>query len=59
MMCRAAAAISSAPLAVQAPMPHSTETLAPARSEMRPAQGRLASVAMYWMLMTSPASTAL
>jgi hypothetical protein len=27
--------------------------------EMRPAQGRLARVAMYWMLMTSPASTAL
>jgi hypothetical protein len=26
---------------------------------MRPAQGRLASVAMYWTLMTSPASTAL
>ena len=42
-----------------ATMPHSTETFAPARSEMRPAHGRLASVAMYWMLMTSPASTAL
>ena len=57
--CKAAAATSTAPLAVQAPMPQSTETLAPARSEMRPAQGRLASVAMYWMLMTSPASMAL
>ena len=57
--CSAAAATSSAPLAVQAPMPHSTETLAPARSVMRPAQGRLASVAMYWMLMTRPARAAL
>ena len=44
---QSAAATSSAPLAVQAAIPHSTETLAPARSEMRPAQGRLASVAMY------------
>ena len=57
--CMAAAATSMAPLAVQAPMPHSTETLAPAPSEIRPAQGRLASVAMYWTLMTNPASTAL
>src|ERR1035437_11173349 len=48
--CRAEAATSSAPLKVQAAMPHITETLAPARSEMRPAQGRLAGVAMYWML---------
>jgi hypothetical protein len=57
--CRAAAATSSAPLAEHPVIPHSTETLAPARSEMRPAQGRLSSVAMYWMLMTSPASAAL
>ncbi len=28
-------------------------------SEMRPAKGRLSSVAMYWMLMASPASTTL
>ena len=59
MACRAAAAISSAPLTVHAPMPHSTETLAPARSEMRPAQGRLTRVAMYWILITSPANAAL
>jgi hypothetical protein len=57
--CRTAAATSRAPLVVQAPMPHSTETLAPRRSLMRPAQGRLTRVAMYWMLMTSPASAAL
>jgi hypothetical protein len=54
-----AAASSSAPLAVQPAMPHITETLAPARSEMRPAQGRLTNVAMYWMLMTRPARAAL
>ena len=59
MECRAAAAISTAPLNEQAPMPQITETLAPARSLMRPAQGRLASVAMYWMLMTRPARAAL
>ncbi len=59
MLCRAAAPTSNAPLAVQHAMPHSTEILAPMWSEMRPAQGRLARVAMYWMLMASPASTAL
>ena len=59
MACRTAAATRSAPLVAQAPMPHSTEILAPARSEMRPAQGRLARVAMYWMLITSPAIAAL
>ncbi len=50
----ATAASSKKPLAVQAPMPHSTEILAPRRSEIRPAQGRLRKVAMYWMLMTRP-----
>lgn len=59
MECKAAEPTSRAPLAVQKVIPHSTETLAPARSEMRPAHGRLASVAMYWMLTTSPAIAAL
>ena len=49
----------NAPLAVQQAMPHITETLAPMWSEMRPAHGRLSSVAMYWMLMAKPASTVL
>ncbi len=40
-------------------MPHKTETFAPARSDIRPAHGRLRNVAMYWMLITSPASAAL
>jgi len=57
--CSAAPAASSAPLAVHAAMPQSTATLAPAWSEMRPAHGRLAKVAMYWMLITRPASAAL
>ncbi len=57
--CNAAAAITISPLAEQAPMPQSTATLAPAWSLMRPAQGLLASVAMYWILMTRPASAAL
>jgi len=59
LKCNAAATTRNAPLIVQIAIPHSTETLAPARSEMRPAQGRLSSVAMYWMLMTRPASAAL
>ena len=57
--CSAAAAISTAPLNEQKPMPQRTESLAPARSLMRPAQGRLTSVATYWMLMARPASAAL
>ena len=56
---KAAAATRNAPLTVQQAMPQSTETLAPMWSEMRPAQGRLASVATYWTLMANPASTVL
>lgn len=56
--CNASATSSSNPLSVQASMPHSTEIFAPAWSLMRPAHGRLRNVAMYWMLMTRPASAA-
>ena len=58
LRCNAAAPSSSKPLRVHAAMPHSTETLAPERSLIRPAHGLLRNVAMYWMLMTRPASEA-
>ena len=57
--CNTAAPTSNAPLTVVPAMPHITETLAPMWSEICPAHGRLNSVAMYWMLIARPASTAL
>ena len=59
LRCKAAAPSSSSPLTVQAPCPTAPKSSRPVRSQMRPAHGRLRNVAMYWMLITSPASAAL